>query len=258
MNLSEKFPTNSSPVLRGPEEKKGLVAGYPLAAQISSLDKRPLIKIECPWNIQDKVLKRAYCVSPGTWAELHMVSATRPTVQGWDGLLVRRCFLGNLSNAFKRVLNEQRASGLYAQHIFRQSWWRWGQRVSVPDGAIWDQSRFLDSRAWVWAGLGLRLALREGWVDTSPESWSDPQFRVIAFWLPWALFYIKIEITDKYWTNKAAATLVRILNLPNDYRCSKFVEMDSTDEHTHMCREGNSLALSRKELSCSAFAAMTM
>ena len=32
------------------------------------------------------------------------------------------------------------------------------------------------SRVWVGAelGLGLGLALWEGWVDTSPESWIDP------------------------------------------------------------------------------------
>ena len=30
-------------------------------------------------------------------------------------------------------------------------------------------------RIWVGAGLGLGLGLREGWVDTSPESWSDPR-----------------------------------------------------------------------------------
>ena len=30
------------------------------------------------------------------------------------------------------------------------------------------------SRVWVRTGLGLELAVREGWVDTSPESWIDP------------------------------------------------------------------------------------
>ena len=37
-------------------------------------------------------------------------------------------------------------------------------------------------RSRVWVGAGLRLHLREGWVDTSPETWIDPPPATYSLW----------------------------------------------------------------------------
>ena len=95
-----------------------------------------------------------------------------------------------------KVISNSSSFSLLALTVFAQAFWLvrsvlvwkdWAQilslrsllvRVCCYGGSIQVRSR-------VWVGAGLGLALREGWVDTFPESWTDPLCLGNDHWTKW-------------------------------------------------------------------------